>query len=169
VSAYPEFAAAWYYLGKSYLALNQPDRARESYERSITADAEYLLPCLGLAELNLQQGRFDDASAWSGRVLERNSQVTLAWYIFGYARFFLGDLEQAKDAVEKVRTSRDSAAYPGTHHLSGAILAAEGDMPGAAVEFRRFLALNPSHPGSDQLRMQLAEWERQGLIPSETR
>lgn len=164
VQLYPEFAEAWHYLGKSYLALKEVDKAREAYEQSARADADYLLPRLALAELDMKCGQFSQAAIWSGQVLERNAHLIRASYLYGHANFSLGNLDLAEASLRKVQTSPEAKAYPGTHYLLGMVLARKGDIPAAASELSYFLELNPNFDGAEELRDQLKLWANQGLV-----
>jgi Flp pilus assembly protein TadD len=164
VAIYPEYAAAWYLMGKSHIALMQLDKAREAYERSTAADPDYLLPCIGLAELGLKTGQVKEAALWAGRALERNPNLIIALYLYGFASFFLGNEGTAETAIRKVQNSPDAKAYPGTHYVLGTILAKRGDIPSAAAEYRQFLELSPASEGAPELKKQLAEWAGQGML-----
>lgn len=162
IGLYPEFAEALYYLGKSHLAVKEPDKAREAFEQSAVADADYLLPRLALAEFAMRAGQFDQAVVWSAQVLERNPHAIPASYLYGNANFSLGNLDLAEASLRKVQTSPEAKAYPGTHYLLGLLLAQRGDIPAAAAELTRFLELSPDFGGVETLRKQLKLWTDQG-------
>src|SRR5258706_14114749 len=44
VTAYPEYAAAWYGLGRTLEAQNHADEAHKAYDRSLASDPKNLFP-----------------------------------------------------------------------------------------------------------------------------
>ena len=50
VEIYPEYAAAWFLMGRSKLAMGDRPGAREAYQKSIDADPKYLRPYINLGE-----------------------------------------------------------------------------------------------------------------------
>ncbi|MDA2927494.1 tetratricopeptide repeat protein, partial [Acidobacteria bacterium AH-259-G07] len=161
---YAEFAAAWYLLGVCRSVLRDQAGALEAFEKSAAADPDYLLPSLGIAELRLQQNRFQEASDLVSQVLKRNPEVMRAYYIQAFANYSLGNVDVAEQSIRRVQDGGEARSYPGTHYLLGMILATKKDFRSAAAEFRRFLELTPLFTNAQELKQQLLDWEAQGLI-----
>ncbi len=66
VALYPQFAAAWYLLGETRLALRQNEAAREAFLRALGADPKYPSPYAPLALMELEVGRFREAAEFAG-------------------------------------------------------------------------------------------------------
>ncbi|MDA2929446.1 tetratricopeptide repeat protein [Acidobacteria bacterium AH-259-O06] len=166
VRVYPEFAAAWELLGKIRLVLQDQPGAREAFHKAVAADPKYIDPHLSLATLEMEQARWEEAAQLSRRVLELNPHITRARYFYAHANFFLGNLDAAQEAAQEVQHSREANDYPTTHFILGTILAEKGDWPSATSEFHHFLQMMPNSEVADQLKQQLEEWKKRGLIKS---
>ncbi len=163
VGIYPQYAAAWHLIGRCYVALRKFANAREAYENAAAADPDYTLPYIGLAELGLQTGQFQQAVTWSSLALERDPGMTSASYLHAFASFSSGNIEAAETSIRKVEKSPEARGYPGIHYLLGAIRVAKGDVPAAVAEFRLFLELSPGYDGAERIKKQLALWAEQGI------
>jgi TolA-binding protein len=51
VELYPKYAVAWYELGRVQAAQHNPERARQSFDESIKADAHYVPPYIQISML----------------------------------------------------------------------------------------------------------------------
>jgi tetratricopeptide (TPR) repeat protein len=164
VAEYPQFAAAWYLLGRIRASENNVPGAREAFEKAIEADGKYLNPYSPLVRMALAEGRFGDAKLLSGRVLELNPHMTEVQFLHAVASFELGEIEEAEKSLGMVRSAADGKSYPGVHHLMGTILAKKGQFAPAAVEYRAFLTSDPQAPAAAAIQRQLTEWEALGVI-----
>lgn len=162
VELYPQYAEAWYDMGKIQASQNQTDAARASFEQATKVDEKYILPYLELANLDSR------AQNWKALVDVTTRVMTLApasfpqAYLFNaVANFSLGNLDAAgKSALEgqKVDAQRQS---PKLWQVLGMVLANKGDFAGAAEQFKKYLEYAPSAPDAATTRAQIAECEKQ--------
>ena len=164
VAEYPEYAAAWFLLGRIRASENNSDGAREAFEKAIEADGKYLNPYGPLVRMALQDGRFGDAKLLSGRALDLNPHLTEVHFYHAVASFQLGEIEEAEKSLGMVQSSTDGKSYPGAHHLMGTILAKKGQFAPAAAEYRTFISSDPQSPQAIAVQRQLTEWEALGVI-----
>ena len=86
-------------------------------------------------------------------------------FYYALARFQLGDIDEAHEALQQVTPAQAKAkGLPQLYHLRGLILAKQGEFPKAAEEFRTFLREGPNELAAPQVTRQLAEWEALGVI-----
>jgi TolA-binding protein len=164
VAEYPQFASAWFLLGRIRASENNVPGAREAFEKAIEADGKYLNPYGPLVRMALEEGRFGDAKLLSGRALELNPHLTEVQFYHAVASFQLGEIEEAEKSLGMVKSAADSKSFPGVHHLMGTILAKKGQFAPAAAEYRAFITSNPQSPQAVAVQRQLTEWEALGVI-----
>ena len=80
VKTFPEFAAAWYLLGTSRLALKKESEARDSFNRAIQADPNYVNPFLSLAELEMETQNWPEVTRLCETVIALNPHIVEAQY-----------------------------------------------------------------------------------------
>lgn len=168
IKEYQDFAAAWNLLGKTRLALQDKDGARQAFAKAMSADPKYIDPYLSLAILEAEQSRWAETIKLTSQIHELNPYVTHSQYLSAVANYQLDQLEQAEKTVQEIQKSSDAQRYPMTHYLLGAILARRGDFTSAASEFRRFLQTKADPTAIANVNKLLAEWEGQGLIKKDS-
>jgi len=166
VKIYPEFAAAWQLLGEVRLELKDQPAARQAFEQAMAADSQYANPYIGLAMLEIDEGRWEEAARFSGQALERDSQLVRAHYFHALANSSLGRLDVAEESALHVQKSSTARNYPLTHYILGWIMSQKGDFQAAAAEYRRFLEISPSSLIGQRLQDQLSRWTADGRIPT---
>ena len=164
VKSYSEFAEAWSLLGEVHLELKDPAAARQAFERAIVEDANYVTPYLFLAKLEIEEEQWEKASEFSKRVLELNPYIPLAHYFSAVAGYSSDRFDVAEESLNYLEESGEVANFPVAHYLLGSILAQKGDFSLAAVEYRHFIATNSNTQWSEELKLQLDQWEAEGLI-----
>jgi tetratricopeptide (TPR) repeat protein len=165
VAEYPEYAAAWTLLGRTRLAVNDTEGAREAFDKATKADPKYLSPYIPLLRMELNEERWAEVNLVSERLLSLNPHMTEVQYYRAVAAFNLGKMDLAEHLVLGIQSGEGSERFPGTHRLLGLIHARQGNFPLAATAYRDFLAAQPLGPVAKDLRRQLTEWEALGVIP----
>jgi Flp pilus assembly protein TadD len=164
VAEYPEYAAAWTLLGRTRLAVNDTEGAREAFDKATKADPKYLSPYIPLLRMELNEERWAEVNLVSERLLSLNPHMTEVQYYRAVAAFNLGKMDLAEDLALGVQSSEGMGKFAGTHRLLGMIHARQGNFPLAATAYRDFLAVQPMGPTAKDLRRQLTEWEALGVI-----
>lgn len=167
IGLYPEFAAAWYLLGRCHHALRDRETAREHFRKAADADPKYLRPYMFLAMMAVRDESWEDVARNCDHVIGLNPHITRAQYFSAVANLQLGRLDRALKSISAVRESGSKRYLAGSHYVHGAILAQKRDFAGAAREFRNFIALKSGEKSSQELQQRLAAWEKQGLIRPE--
>ena len=164
VKRYPEFAEAWDLLGQVRVMSKDQSGAREAFEKAIAAEPNYVNPYLSLARLCLIERHWEEAAQFSGRVLRLIPDSSYAYYCQSLSRYYLGNMDTAEESARKVLTSEETEYYPQMHFLLGTILGRKGDLPSAAVQFRRYIEISPDAPEVKGLKKKLQELETAGVI-----
>ena len=165
VEIYPEFASAWYLLGKVRLAQQDRPAAGEAFKEAKAADSEYANPYLSLALMALEEERWKEASDLSNQVLELNPRLTEAHYYNAIANSSLGRFNVAEESALVVLDSNKAENYPLVYYVLGFAESQKGNFPSAAARYRSLLEIRPEGSFSGKLKEQLAQWQEQGLIP----
>jgi len=165
VEIYPEFASAWYLLGKVRLAQQDRPAAGEAFQEAKAADSEYANPYLSLALMALEEERWKEASDLSTQVLELNPRLTEAHYYNAIAYSSLGRFNVAEESAMVVVDSNKAETYPLVYYVLGFAESQRGNFPSAAARYRSLLEIRPEGTFAGKLKDQIAQWQEQGLIP----
>ena len=165
VKIYPEYAAAWFLMGNSKLAMGDRPGAREAFQKSVDADSKYLRPYISLGAMALRDENWAEVARLCEGVNALNSHIMRVHYLYGVANLNLGELDKARGAIQKVLDHGKSRYLVGSHYVMGAILTQLRDFSAAADSFRLFLKASPQDtPVADKLEAKLDAWEKRGLI-----
>ena len=156
----PQFAEAWFQLGKIQAAANPPE-ALNSFSRAVAADPKFSLPYEHMAPLTAQAGRWQDLVDLTNRALELDPRGNLElWYYNAYGNFQLGKTDAAQSSATKSLTMDPLHVEPNTEQLLAIILAQKGDLPTAIQHLRNCLTYFQSGPKLELVKEQLAQMER---------
>jgi tetratricopeptide (TPR) repeat protein len=161
VTVYPQYALAWYELGRIYQHQNNREKAREFYGKSLEADPKFIKPYLQLALLSAQDRNWQDVADTTDRLLKLDPFAYPQAYFFNsVANFNLRKMEAAERSAREGIKLDDRNQIPKMRHLLGVILANKQEYTQAAELLRTYLphASNPEE--SDFVRKQLEEIER---------
>lgn len=159
VAEYDSYAAAWNELAQVYAMSHRTEEARQAFTRAIAADPQYIPPCVGLAELELQSGRYESAIDAAGKALRMFPGMAIASFIQAVANFRLNRL----DAAEKSARDAENASLgniPQLHLLLADISVRKGDYPNAAAQIQDYLKEAPEGAFAAEARKHLEEIER---------
>jgi len=160
VEIYPQFAEAWYDLGKAQAAQNQAEAARTSYQRAAKADESFLPPYLEIANLNARTQDWKSLADVTAHVLRLAPASYPQAYLFNaVASLNLGDpdaAERSARAGQKVDAQHQS---PKLWQVLGMALANRGEFAAAAEQFRQYLEFAPTAPDAAAVRAQIADCE----------
>lgn len=143
VAEYPQFAAAWTFLGRVRRELRDAAGARDAIARSIEADPKYLEPYIEHANLTLAESEWKEAVTVAGQLINANPLFTLGYYYRGAALLRLGELRDAEEAAIKALNTLDAKVFPETHFLLGEVYAGQREYPLAAREYRYLSGRRP--------------------------
>jgi tetratricopeptide (TPR) repeat protein len=165
VQVYPQFAEAWYQLGKIQEA-SKPRDAASSFSKAIAADPKFILPYEHLAPIAAQAGKWQDVVDSTTHALELNPRGSpQTWYYNALGNFKLGKADVAAASATKSLAMDPLHTAPNTEQLLAVILAGKGDYAGALQHLRNCLTYVPAGPNADVIKQQIAQLETVVLAP----
>lgn len=159
VQIYPQFAAAWYQLGKMQRQ-GSPQDARDSFAKAAAADPQYLPPYEQLAELDAMQGKWQDVAKNIDHALQLDASGSpQVWYYDALAKFNLNQRKEAEASAMKELAMDPNHVAPNTEQLLAVIEASRGDYSQALDHLRHCLTYLPAGPSADLVKQQIAQLE----------
>lgn len=161
VDIYPNYAAAWYELGRIQERDGGAEQALQSYANAISADAKFISPCLRVAEIRAKAGNWVELARITGRLLKLDAvDYPMAYVYNATANLNLGQLDDAEKSAAAGAKLDTPHRYPKLEQLLAAILARKSDYAEAAVHLRKYLAMAPDAADAGLMKKELGELER---------
>jgi tetratricopeptide (TPR) repeat protein len=163
VRAYPQFAEAWYELGKLEETQKQQE-ALNAYSKAVAADPQFYPPYEHIAAIAAQQKKWQDVADAADQGLKLNPAGTpQLWYFSAVGNFNLGHADVAEKSANTSLAMDPSHKAPNTEQLLAVILAAKGDYSGALKHLRSCLSYTAPGPNADLMKQQVAQLEK--MVP----
>ncbi len=160
VQIYPQYAEAWYQLGKLQEKSNSRE-ARNSFAKAVAADPNFILPYQHLATLAAVEGKWQELLGYTTRLLEIEPRGTpRIWYYSALANTNLNNNKVAEASARKGLAMDPLHTEPNTEQLLAVILVAEHDYAGALEHLRECLTYYPPGPNADLVKQQISQLER---------
>jgi tetratricopeptide (TPR) repeat protein len=157
----PQFAEAWFMLGRLQLRSNEA-ASEESFRKAHAADPRFVPPCVILAGLAMAKKNWPEAEQWSAAALTLDPAGTARlWYYDAQADYHMGKNEAAKTSAQNAMAMDPEHEVPNAEELLALTLAAKGDYADAAAHLRNSLSYITTGPSVDLIRRQLAFMEQQ--------
>ena len=176
VGAYPQFADAWFQLGKVLEKENQRDAAGKAYAQAATVDSRFARPFLSLAALAFASAKWSEVLDLTRHVLDldpyRHSGITgymldldpldyaEVYFYDAFANYQLKRFEEAEKSALRVERLDLRPRFPQVHLLLAGLFARKGNYANAITETKTYLELLPDAPNASGLRELLSEYER---------
>ncbi len=160
VKGYPQFAEAWFQLGKIQEPAN-PQEAWNSFSKAVAADPKFILPYEHLAALAVQSGKWEDVVSNSAHTLELNPRGSpQIWYYNALGNYKVGKKDVAEASAQKALAVDPLHTVPTTEQLLAVILADKRDFAGALTHLRNCLTYLPTGPNTETVKQQIAQLEK---------
>ncbi len=161
VQIYPKYASAWFELGRVQMVKNDAAAAKLAFQQALAADAKYVPPYQGLAELAFQSKQWPEVVHTTEQVLALNPVSFPAAYLLNaVANFNLPDLEAAeKSARQGVKVDAEHQIAK-LRYVLGIILLKRRDYQQAAFYFHEYMRLTTVSTELEAANRQLAEIAR---------
>jgi tetratricopeptide (TPR) repeat protein len=168
VELYPEYAAAWWELGRVHEASGDLAQARNAYERSIKADPKFVRPYLQLSGVFHKEKNWRAAADVTAAAIKLDPYSYAGAYLLNaISNLRLGNMDAAEASAKQAVKLDAGHTFPEAEYTLGLILDTKGDSKGAAEHLRSFLQLAPNSPGAEAIKGRLAELERaSGATPA---
>ena len=155
----PQFAEAWYQLGKLQEAQKSPD-AVNSFQKAVAADPKFTPPYEHLVQSQAQAEKWQDVLDNTNKQLEQNPAGSpRLFYYNAVANMKLGKNDAAEESVKKAIAADPQHTEPNAEQLYAVILANKQDLPGALEHLRTAAKYMPPGPNADLVKKQIAQLE----------
>ena len=155
----PQFAEAWYQLGKLQEAQKSPD-AVNSFQKAVAADPKFTPPYEHLVQSQAQAEKWQDVLDNTNKQLEANPAGSpRLFYYNAVANMKLGKNDAAEESVKKAIAADPQHTEPNAEQLYAVILANKQDLPCALEHLRIAEKYMPAGPNADLVKKQIAQLE----------
>jgi hypothetical protein len=161
VEIYPRYAVAWFDLGRVQVHNNDAAAARHSFEQSIAADAKYVNPYRGLAQLDTQQQNWPELVTVTGKLLALNPvYFPDAWFLNALGNYYLENFKEAEKSARQGLKVDDQHHFPRLEYLLGLIQIQTQNYSEAATHVQNYLKMATQPADIADAQKQLAEINR---------
>jgi len=161
VQIYPQYAVAWYELGRVQIQQKDVAGAKNSFHQSIAADRAYISPYEQLAQIAMQAKQWKDLSDDTDEMLRLNSvSFPQYWLYNAIASYFLQNYDKAQKSAQAGLNIDPKHRVPKLEYILGMALAEKHDYPNALLHVRNYIQLAPHAPDVELAQKQVAELER---------
>jgi tetratricopeptide (TPR) repeat protein len=156
----PQFAEAWYQLGKIQEAANSPD-ATTSFSKATAADPKFSPPYEQLATISIKASKWQDAADATDHALQLNPRGTpQLWYFNALANYKLSKPDIAEAAATKALAMDPLHTVPNSEQLLAVLLAEKHDYAAALDHLRNLLTYLPPGPNADLIKKQVDQLQQ---------
>ena len=161
VEVYPNYAAAWFELGRLHGAQGDAALARGSFQEAVKAEPKFVAPYMELAVIDWKAEKWQSVADLTDRVVKPDSfDYPQAYFLNALSNYYLKNMDAAeKSAREAVRLDTRKQ-YLTTIRLLGVILAQKEDYTGAVEQLKSYLQLAPQASDAATVRNQLSQLEK---------
>ncbi|HXW91911.1 MAG TPA: tetratricopeptide repeat protein [Terriglobales bacterium] len=161
VEVYPEYAIAWFEIGRVQARQGDLVPARQSFHQSLAADSTFISPYLELAQLALRDRRWQEVVDSTDALLKLNPiDFPQDWFLNAAGNFYLQRLDAAETSARRGLELDGQHRVPKLEYLMGTILAQKHDYAGAIAHLRNYLHLAPHATDAETAQKQAEELER---------
>jgi tetratricopeptide (TPR) repeat protein len=167
---YPQYASAWYEMGRLQLAKGDKQTARQSFEQAVKADPKYVLPLVDLATLSLQDQDWPAVVEMTDRAAKLDSFDYPQIFLFNaVANYNLRNFEAAEKSARQADRLDTRHQFPKSSQLLGIILSLRRDYTAAAEQYRNYLKFAPGASDAANVRSQLEQFEKASARNAESK
>jgi tetratricopeptide (TPR) repeat protein len=162
----PQFAEAWYQLGKLQETQKSPDAAN-SFKKAVAADPKFVPPYEHLVQSASQANNWQEVLDDTNKELELNPAGTPRLYYYNaVANMKLGKADAAQTSVTKAIAIDPNHTEPNAEQLLAVILANKQDLAGALEHLRIAIKYMPPGPNADLVKQQISQLESATQSPA---
>jgi tetratricopeptide (TPR) repeat protein len=156
----PQFADAWYHLGKLQQA-KKPADALSSYQKAVAADPNFVSPYLPIAELAADQKNWKEVKSATDLALKLDPQGNpQILYYSAVGNYNVGNVNVAEANAQKSLAMDPQHTAPNTEQLLAVMLASQGQLADALHHLQHSLTYLKPGPNRDLVQQQIAQLEK---------
>jgi tetratricopeptide (TPR) repeat protein len=159
VAAYPQYADAWFSLGRAESRLGAKDAAEADFHKAMELDGKMVGPWQELGYIASDQSKWEDAARYLDKAVRLDpTDSPMAWYFSAVANYNLGRFDVAERSV---RAEMKLDKNPDAEYLLGLVLIGKKDLKGGAEALRNYIAVSPKAATVAMAQKQLIRVESQ--------
>jgi hypothetical protein len=144
VQIYPQYAAAWYEMGRLQGAKNKIDDAKQDFNAAIKADPKYMPPYLQLASLAEANEAWPELADITGRLIALDPIDYPEAYFYGaLSNYRTKKLDVAEKFARDGLKGDVDHHFPQTYQLLASILVARNQNAAAVEQLETYLKMFP--------------------------
>jgi tetratricopeptide (TPR) repeat protein len=161
LAKYPQYADAWFSLGKVESRMGASGLARTDFLKAIGLDAKMAGPWQQLGYMASDERNWEEAAKYLDEAVRLDPvDSAMAWYFSATADYNLRRFEAAERSVRaEIKLDRDQ--NPRAQYLLGLILIARQDLEGGADALRKYIQAHPDSADVESAKKQLSRIESQ--------
>jgi tetratricopeptide (TPR) repeat protein len=161
VEVYPQYAVAWFEMGRVQVQKGNLGAARQSFHQSLSADSKFVGAYHELAQLALRDKQWQEVVDTTDAVLKLNPvNFPGDWFLNAAGNYYLQNLDTAETNARRGLELDAQHQFPKLEYLLGAILAQKRDYAGALEHVRNYLRLAPQAVDAETAQKEADELER---------
>lgn len=158
VKAYPDYAAAWFELGRLQAAAKNVPAAKESFNAALKADPKFLSPYLQLSALAYDGHDWPALADTSEKLLALDAfDYPQAYYYSAVSNYFTGKYKEAETRANESLKADTEHHFPETYELMASILVKLNRPADAVTQLETYLKLYPRADDAMQVQGQVAQ------------
>jgi tetratricopeptide (TPR) repeat protein len=155
---YPQYAVAWFELGRVQSLKRDVNAARHSFEQSLAADPNFAGPYVELARIAAQQQKWQALADITRKVIALDASGSPEiWFFDGVAKYNLEKLGEAEQSARAGLKIDSEHHFPKLEYLLGIVLEDKHDHAGAIEHMQAYLHLASSPHDVEAAQKELAE------------
>ena len=161
VQIYPKYAVAWFELGRVQMVKNDAAAAKLSFQQALAADAKYVPPYQGLAELAFQSKQWPEVVHFTEQMVALNPvSFPVAYFFNAVANYYVPNLEAAEKSARQGIKVDSEHQIAKLNYVLGIVLLKKQDYQQAAFYFHQYLRFTTEAAEQEATNRQLAEIAR---------
>ena len=162
VELHPKYAEAWYDLGRALLLKGRPQEARKAMESSASSDPKYINPHPVLAQLAVDERRWEDVARHAMTVITLNPFFSANIYVFSaQANLLLQRMDLAESHAREAVRMDEANRLPVAHRLLARILSTKGNLTEAMQHLQSCLTYTTAGPEEEAIKREITALEEQ--------
>jgi tetratricopeptide (TPR) repeat protein len=159
-TSYPRFALAWIELGRTQALQSQTDAARLSFHEALQVDQKLVTPYMGLSEIAMREGHWQELVDASGKLLELEpASYPQFWFFNAIGYYNLHNFDKAEGSLLRGLAYDPQHKLPKMEYLMGLVLEYKHNYQGAAQRFASYLKFSPDADDAVMAQKQLKDCE----------
>ena len=134
-----------FYVGLTYLQLNEPEKAIEYFKKTLTKDPEYTDAHFQLGVVLIQKKAYQDSIAHLEKVYKKEPAREDLGYFLGFAYYQTGEYKKALEYLEKSKT-KDKTIESLTLYYTGLARQQLGKNKEAVAAYKKIIITDPTSP-----------------------